>query len=85
MDKILVEICSGTACYVMGGSELLLLEENLPENLRDKVEIEGRTCIEECKHGENGKAPFVKVNGELVSSASIPTVIEKIQQILGVN
>lgn len=85
MEKILVEICSGTACYVMGGSELLLLEENLPENLRDKVEIEGRTCIEECKHSENGKAPFVRVNGELIASASIPAIIEKIQQIVGVN
>ena len=61
MKKIKVSICTGTTCYVMGASDLLLLEEVLPEHLKGKVEIEGVTCLEKCKStgiGKN-KAPFV--------------------------
>ena len=60
MKKIKVSICTGTTCYVMGASELLLLEELLPEELKDKVEIEGVTCLEKCKSTGigNAKAPL---------------------------
>lgn len=84
IDKITVEICSGTACYVMGASEILLLEENLPAILKDRVIIEGSTCMSLCKEKGTGKAPFVKVNGEIISEATLPKVIEKIQQLAGV-
>ena len=82
MKKIKVSICTGTTCYVMGASDLLLLEEVLPEELKDKVEIEGVTCLEKCKStgiGKN-KAPFVMVDDELVPSASVQTVIAKIEE-----
>jgi NADH:ubiquinone oxidoreductase subunit E len=66
----------------MGASELLLLEEMLPENLKDKVEIEGVTCLERCKNtgiGKN-KAPFVLVDGELIESATVQSVLAKIEE-----
>ena len=31
--KILLEICVGTTCYVLGASELQSIEEFLPEDL----------------------------------------------------
>lgn len=80
MEKIKVTICSGTACYVMGASEIMLLEEHLPAELKDKVEIEGSTCLEKCKNPENGKAPFVLVNGELIKEASLVSVIDAIKR-----
>ena len=40
MEKIKVSICTGTACFVMGSSEIMLIEEKLPEDLKDKVEVE---------------------------------------------
>ncbi|OJF76444.1 MAG: hypothetical protein BKP49_07035 [Treponema sp. CETP13] len=80
MKKIKVSICTGTACYVMGASELLLLEEKLPTDLKDKVEIEGVMCLGKCKNASNGKSPFVLVDKELVSDATIETVIEKIYE-----
>ena len=82
MKKIKVSICTGTACYVMGASELLLLEEMLPENLKDKVEIEGDTCLERCKNTgiEKNKAPFVLVDGELIESATVQSVLAKIEE-----
>lgn len=78
--KIKVIICSGTACYVMGVSDIFMIEENLPENLQGKVEVDGSTCLEYCKAREHGKPPFVTVNGELISDANMANVIEKIQE-----
>ncbi len=81
MEKITVSICTGTACFVMGASEILLLGEQLPPELKDRVEIEGVTCFENCKNPQCGKAPFVKVNDEIVESATLVSVLEKIQQV----
>ncbi len=82
MDKkIKVNICSGTACFVMGSSDILLLEERLPEHLKDIVEIEGATCLGYCKDLSKGKAPFVVINGEVISSATLPMVINRIEEI----
>ncbi len=84
MEKIKVSICTGTACFVMGASELMLLEEELPPELKDKVEVEGITCFEVCKNSSCGKAPFVQINGEIVPEATIPVVLEKIHHIAGI-
>lgn len=82
MKKIKVSICTGTACYVMGASELLLLGEMLPEDLKDKVEIEGVTCLDKCKGAGSGKSkpPYVLVDGELIESATVQSVIAKIEE-----
>ena len=45
MDKIKVEICCGTACYLLGASQMMDLEDTLPEAYRDRVEILPRTCL----------------------------------------
>ncbi len=81
-DKIKVVVCSGTACFVMGASDILLLEENLPEDLQGRVELEGANCLGYCKDGANGKAPYVTVNGELISGATVLSVMNKIREIV---
>lgn len=83
MNKIKVSICTGTACYVMGASEILLLEEELPAELKNKVEIEGITCFDKCKNAQCGKAPFVKVNDEVIPNANLQMVLEKIKLVAG--
>ena len=35
MEKIKVSICTGTACFVMGASEMMLLEDELPDSLKE--------------------------------------------------
>jgi NADH:ubiquinone oxidoreductase subunit E len=80
--KIKVKICSGTACYVMGGSDILLLEENLSASLRDKVEIEGTTCLGNCKNGHNSKAPYVSINDTIIEGATLPDIILRIQELV---
>ena len=37
MKKIKVSICTGTACFVMGASEIMLLEEKLSDELWARV------------------------------------------------
>ena len=45
------------------------------------VEVEGITCFEKCKNHECGKAPFVKINDEIIQEASLIKVLEKIEEI----
>lgn len=81
MKKIKVTICTGTACFVMGASELMLLMEKLPEDLKDMVELSGSTCMGECKGSKNGRPPYVKIDDEVVHSANLAEVISRIEDI----
>lgn len=71
-------MCSGTVCHVMGGSDLPLVSEVLPEELKNKVEIEGITCLDNCSNTKGLKPPFVLVDDVLVSEATIAKVLEAI-------
>ncbi len=81
--KLTVTICSGTTCYVMGGSELLLLEESIPPHLREKVSIEGSPCLGLCKDRRYGAAPYAKIGGEILPLATIPLILERITALVG--
>lgn len=82
-DKLKVIICSGTACFVMGGSELLLLEDELPEAWRGRVSVEASPCLGSCKDRSCGRAPFVKVGGEDLAGATMPALLALIGRKLG--
>jgi NADH:ubiquinone oxidoreductase subunit E len=82
-QKNKVSICTGTACFVMGGSELLLLEEELPAALRAATEIDGTTCFGLCKDKSHENAPFVKINGEVLEQATVQRIIERLAEITG--
>ncbi len=62
--KVKVRICLGTACFVQGGSDLLLYNDFLDPEVLAESEIEGCSCLEECKAG-GGQAPFVEINGKI--------------------
>lgn len=80
MSKITVKICTGTLCYVMGGAELQLLNEYLPQDLLERVEIKGATCLDYCNQEGGGKAPFVTVADKVISQATIAKVVEAIKE-----
>jgi len=80
---ITVKICSGTLCYVMGGSELWTLPEILPEELKDKVVVKGSTCLGYCNNEKPVKAPYVEVNGKVIREASVSKIIEVIKDEIG--
>jgi NADH:ubiquinone oxidoreductase subunit E len=77
-DKIRVTVCTGTTCYVMGGAELLALEEGLPERLAGKIELEGATCLGRCHDRGLGNPPFALVDGQVVAAASVESLVEAI-------
>lgn len=85
MKKISVKLCVGTTCFVMGGGGLLELEEIILEKYGDRVSFVGQSCLDLCsKSAEYAKAPFVKVDDEIIAEATIEKVLETIDNKLGV-
>lgn len=77
---VLVKICCGTVCHVMGGGNLPLLSDFLSDDLKEKVKIEGTACLGHCNKDKSKKPPFVEVNDKLISEASFPKIIECIKE-----
>ena len=83
MDKVTVEICCGTACYLLGAARLMELEANLPEELKGKVEFEAKACLGMCNDDRLGGAPYVRVNGsEVIANATPDAVPARIRTLL---
>ena len=84
MEKVKVEICCGTACYILGASRLVDLEAELPEEIRGKVEIEARPCLNFCEEGQLGGAPYVGFNGTEVRAQATPeSGLQRLQELCG--
>ena len=81
MDKIELEICTGTTCYLLGASDLLDVLENLPGPLKEKVSLRGVACQDFCKSG--AKPPFIKINGIVMGEMSSERLIATLENTLG--
>ncbi|MCR5413745.1 MAG: NAD(P)H-dependent oxidoreductase subunit E [Kiritimatiellae bacterium] len=83
-DKVKVEICCGTACYLLGAMRLMDLTENLPKDLVGLVEFEAKACLGKCERDEIGCAPYVRFNGtEWMGNATPERVVERIRELAG--
>lgn len=83
MNTIKVEICCGTACYLLGAAKMMNIEDLLPEDCRGRVEIEAKTCLELCERENLGGAPYVRFNGsEVMSQATPEKVLARIRELL---
>jgi NADH:ubiquinone oxidoreductase subunit E len=80
MEKIRVQICTGTTCFIMGAAHLQRLDEVLSGSILDAVEIEGCRCLGFCDDKSRGGSPFVMVGDECVSEATIDSVLAAIQR-----
>ena len=80
-DTITIEICTGTACFVMGGSELLLIGEHLPPEMKHRIRVVGAMCMDLCECESCARAPFVRINGDVVKNAAIPTVLGYLREL----
>ena len=84
MEKISVKVCLGTTCFVMGGSNLQELNDIIPKKYGDKVEIAGTNCLGLCSiNREYSKAPYVKVDEDVISEATVEKVLKAIDDKLG--
>lgn len=82
MKRVKVEICCGTACYLLGSAKLVTIEESLPENLRNLVDVEARTCLDLCERDNLGGAPYVRFNSsEVMAQATPERVLKRIAEL----
>ncbi len=80
---IKVEICCGTACYLLGAAKMMNVEESLPEECRGRVEVDARTCLGMCESENLGGAPYVRFNGsEVMSKATPEKVVARILELV---
>ncbi len=81
MSIIKVKICSGTTCFVMGSSFLNELYDLIPQKYGDKVSVEPAVCLDQCsKSDKHSKAPYVKIDDDYISEATIEKVLSLIEQ-----
>ena len=80
---IKIEICCGTACYLLGAANMMNIEEQLPAEWRGKVEVEARTCLELCEKENLGGAPYVRFNDtEIMAQATPEKLTARIGELL---
>ena len=81
---IKVEICCGTACYLLGAAKMMNLEDQLPSDCRGRVEVEAKTCLDLCERENLGGAPYVRFNGsEVMCQATVEKVVARVRELLG--
>lgn len=78
MSKIIVEVCAGTHCILMGSMDIMDAITSLSEVRYDKVdsceiEVKAIPCLNNCKRGKSG--PVVIVDGQMIESADSESVM----------
>lgn len=77
---VLVKICAGTHCYLMGGSELQLFSEYLPDNVKNKIRVVGSACLGFCDTPDGCKPPFVMVNDQILNQATVQCLLDLVKK-----
>jgi len=81
MGKISVKVCTGTTCFVMGGASLQELLEIIPKKYGDTVDVATSNCLGQCSiNWEYSRAPYVKVNENVVCEATVERVLEEVDK-----
>lgn len=65
MKNLLVEICSGTSCHLLGSQALFAAVESLPKDKRERIEVREVACLQGCKQG-----PSVRVGGRALANVT---------------
>lgn len=84
MPKIIVEVCAGTHCTLMGAMDIISAVEGLADlhaGLKPEciVEVRPIRCNHICDTGNH--APVVYVNGEMMTRTDTESVMEKVYAI----
>jgi NADH:ubiquinone oxidoreductase subunit E len=73
-----VKICAGSHCSLVGALNILETLEELQEEYPDQIQIERVECLDKCE--DIKKAPVVKVDDEIITSAQNQIVISKVME-----
>jgi iron-hydrogenase subunit alpha len=82
LEKVVVKVCVGTTCYVLGGSELTDFARQIPPAWKDRVAVEGTVCLDLCRNSGRLKPPFVQVGDQVVDQASVEKVLGVLRGVL---
>ncbi len=82
MKKISLEICCGTTCYVLGAASLMHIESLLDPAWASQVDVCLIPCMGMCSAENLGGAPYVRIDGEVVSRASIEKILKKLGELV---
>lgn len=86
MEKISVKVCLGTTCFVMGSANLQELIDIVPAKYGEKVDVSGVPCLGLCSADwEFSKAPYVKVDDEVIKEATVEKVLAAIDEKLNID
>lgn len=81
MEKIKVNVCLGTSCFVIGRTILPEIKAAVEAKYGENVEIIGSPCLGLCSiKCENAKAPYVKVDDIIVEEATTEKVLAAIDK-----
>jgi len=73
MTKIIVGLCVGTSCHLMGGMDLGTVIEELKEQMGADLLIQKHTCLNQCRKGPN-----VMLNGQIFTGMTPEKLKSKI-------
>ncbi len=82
MEKIELQICCGTTCYLLGAADFLKLRDIMPEEWKDCVEVSALPCMNCCDDSALGRAPFVRINGEVMSNATLEKIFDAVNPLV---
>ncbi len=84
MRTVTVTVCTGTACYILGGSELLTVKEKLPKRYSKYIILQGSSCMNRCgERSEKNRPPYVSVDGEIYGGVDMERLVELIMEAVG--
>lgn len=85
MGKVVVEVCAGTYCTMMGSMDIVTAIESLKElkestGITCDLDLRVVPCTENlCQKGL--QAPVVKINGDVLLQAETDTVMSRLLEI----
>jgi NADH:ubiquinone oxidoreductase subunit E len=83
MKKVItVKICLGTTCFVMGAAKLQEKLKSVLEKYGDSVDVKPVNCLNICANTDTqyAKAPYVMVDNDIISEATVEKIINKIEK-----
>jgi NADH:ubiquinone oxidoreductase subunit E len=82
MKKMKLEICCGTTCFMLGSNDLLNIENEMPSELRGKVEVSAVPCMNLCSESKLSGAPYVRLNGIVIEQATQDKIFAKMRELI---
>ena len=79
MTSVVVKVCMGTHCTMMGNLNLYSDLEELQYNFPDNIILETVKCLGACK---GGNTPVVEIDGKIKTSAKSEEIISEILEVI---